>query len=101
MLLGRRSKPRLADLTARLTARHPERDDRQLDLQAFGGVTGGTMAGRRTKRSDGRFCLNITVENADGTKRRLYFYGRTQAEARAKLAAARQRVGRGEPVRDA
>jgi len=72
-----------------------------LDLSAFGGETGGTMAGRRTKRSDGRFCLNITVENADGTKRRVYFYGRTQAEAKAKVAAARARVGRGEPVRDA
>ena len=59
------------------------------------------MAGRRTKRSDGRFCLNITVENPDGTKRRVYFYGRTQAEAKAKAAAARERVGRGEPVRDA
>ncbi|HKF89457.1 MAG TPA: hypothetical protein VKB85_15475 [Propionibacteriaceae bacterium] len=69
-----------------------------LDLQAFGGETGGTMAGRRTKRSDGRFCLNMTVENADGTRRRVYFYGRTQAEARAKVAAARERVGRGEPL---
>ena len=56
------------------------------------------MAGRRTKRSDGRFCLNMTVENADGTRRRVYFYGRTQAEARAKVAAARERVGRGEPL---
>jgi integrase len=46
-------------------------------------------------------CLNITVENADGTKRRIYFYGRTQAEARVKVAAVRERVGRGEPVRDA
>jgi hypothetical protein len=72
-----------------------------LDLSAFGGETGGTMAGRRTKRSDGRFCLNITVENGNGTKRRVYFYGRTQAEAKAKMAAARERVGRGEPVRDA
>ena len=59
------------------------------------------MAGRRTKCSDGRLCLNITVENPDGTKRRVYFDGRTQAEARAKAAAARERVGRGEPVRDA
>src|SRR5215218_6620399 len=59
------------------------------------------MAGRRTKRSDGRFCVNVTVETADGTRRRIYFYGRTQAEARAKAAAARERVGRGEPVRDA
>jgi len=31
------------------------------------------MAGRRTRRSDGRFSLNMTVENADGTKRRVYF----------------------------
>jgi hypothetical protein len=72
-----------------------------LDLSAFGGETGGTMASCRTKRSDGRFCLNITIENADGTKRRVYFYGRTQAGVRAKVAAARERVGRGEPVRDA
>jgi integrase len=72
-----------------------------LDLQAFGGETGGTIAGRRTKRSDGRFCLNITIENADGTKRRVYLYGRTQAEAKAKAAGTRERVGRGEPVRDA
>jgi hypothetical protein len=74
-----------------------------LDLQAFGGETGGTMAGRRTKRLDGRFCLNITVEDPDGSKRRVYFYGRTQAEAKAKAKAAapRERVGRGEPVRDA
>jgi hypothetical protein len=71
-----------------------------LDLSAFDSETGGTMAGRRTKRSDGRFCLNVTVENADGTKRRVYFYGGTPAEARAKVAAARERVGRGEPIWD-
>ena len=59
------------------------------------------MAGRRTKRSDGRFCLNITVENADGTKRRVYFCCRTPAEAKANAAAARERVNRGGPVRDA
>jgi hypothetical protein len=58
------------------------------------------MAGRRTKRSDGRFCLNITVDNPDGTKRRVYFYGQTQAGAKAK-AGGRERIGRGEPVPDA
>jgi hypothetical protein len=47
------------------------------DIYWICGETGGTMARRRTKRSDGRFCLNITVENADGTKRRVSFYGRT------------------------
>ena len=54
------------------------------------------MAGRRTKRSDGRFCLNITVENADGTKRRVYFLRPNASKAKAKVAAARERVGRGE-----
>jgi hypothetical protein len=54
-----------------------------LDRQAFGGETGGTVAGRRTKRSYGRFCLNIAIENPDGTERRISFYGRTQAEAKA------------------
>ena len=59
------------------------------------------MAGRRTKRLDGRFCFDITVENADGTRRRVYFYGCTQAEAKAKVAAARERRPlRASPGRD-
>lgn len=46
-----------------------------------------TMAGRRKKRSDGRCCINITVEDADGLNRRVYFYGRAQAEAKGKAEA--------------
>lgn len=57
--------------------------------------------GRRTKRLDGRYTVNITLESPDGTKRRVYFYGRTQAEAKANAAEARERVRGGGPVRDA
>lgn len=59
------------------------------------------MTGRRTKRSDGRYCINITVEDADGTHRRVYFYGRTQAEAKRKAGDAQERLATGSPVRDA
>jgi integrase len=59
------------------------------------------MSARRTKRTDGRYSVTARIESPDGTIRRTYFYGRTQAEAKAKADAARERVGRGEPVRDA
>jgi integrase len=59
------------------------------------------MPARRTKRADGRFSVTARLESPDGTTRRVYFYGRTQTEARAKAVATRERVGRGEPVRDA
>lgn len=59
------------------------------------------MSARRTKRTDGRYSATARLERTDGTIRRTYFYGRTQAEAKAKAAAARERVARGEPVRDA
>jgi integrase len=59
------------------------------------------MPARRTKRADGRYSVTVRLESLDGTARRMYFYGRTQAEARVKAAAARERVSRGEPVRDA
>src|ERR687897_73954 len=59
------------------------------------------MSARRTKRTDGRYGVTVRLERRDGTVRRTYFYGRTQAEAKAKALAARERVGRGEPVRDA
>lgn len=55
---------------------------------------------RRTKRTDGRYVINIRVEQPDGTRKRAYFYGRTQAEARAKAEAAQARVAAGGPVRD-
>ena len=59
------------------------------------------MSVRRTKRIDGRYNVTLTVETPDGAKRRVYFYGRTQAEARRKADAARERVAQGGPVRDA
>ena len=54
------------------------------------------MAGRLTKRDDGRYTVTITL---DGKRR--FFYGKTQAEAKAKADAARVRVNAGGPVRDA
>ena len=54
------------------------------------------MAARRTKRSDGRFTVTLTHYG-----RRHFFYGKTQAEAEAKAAAARERLTAGAPVRDA
>jgi integrase len=59
------------------------------------------MSARRTKRIDGRYNVALTADNSDGTRRRLYFDGRTQAEARRKADAARERVAQGGPVRDA
>jgi hypothetical protein len=59
------------------------------------------MPTRRTKRADGRYTVNLTVKQADGTKARAYFYGRTQAEAKGKAEAARERLVQGGPVRDA
>jgi integrase len=59
------------------------------------------MSARRTKRTDGRYTVTLTVENLDGTRRRVYFYGRTQADARRKADAARERVAQSGPVRDA
>jgi hypothetical protein len=75
--------------------------DRRDAARAFGWRTGGNMPARRTKRADGRYSVTVRLESLDGTARRMYFYGRTQAEARVKAAAARERVSRGEPVRDA
>ena len=59
------------------------------------------MSQRRTKRGDGRYSVNIRLEGADGTPRRVYFCGRTQAEACGKANAALERVSMGAPVRDA
>ena len=59
------------------------------------------MSARRTKRIDGRYNVTLTVETPDGSKRRVYFYRRSQAEARRKADGARQRFAQGGPVRDA
>ncbi|KAJ1684297.1 hypothetical protein LUZ63_020590 [Rhynchospora breviuscula] len=60
-----------------------------------------TPMARRTKRTDGRYAVIIRIEQPDGTRRRSYFYGRTQAEAQAKADQAQARVAAGGPVRDA
>lgn len=54
------------------------------------------MAGRIKKRTDGRFVVTMTHQG-----RRRFFYGKTQAEAKAKADAARDRIKRGDPLRDA
>lgn len=59
------------------------------------------MPTRRTKRTDGRYIVNLTIEQTDGTKRRVYFYGRAQAEAKRRAQAARKRLEPGAPIRDA
>lgn len=50
---------------------------------------------RQKKRSDGRY--TVTFRHAG---RRLFFYGVTQAEARANADAARERLRRDAPIRD-
>lgn len=50
---------------------------------------------RNKKRTDGRYTVTFRHNG-----RRLYFYGTTQAEARAKADAARDRLRRDGPVRD-
>ena len=59
------------------------------------------MAPRILRRADGRYGISARLDNPDGTSRRVYFYGRTQAEARGKAAAARERAAAGSPIRDA
>lgn len=54
------------------------------------------MAGRLTKRADGRYTVTLTLNGE-----RQFFYGKTQAEAKAKADEARARVKAGGPVRDA
>ena len=59
------------------------------------------MTPRSTRRADGRYGITARLDNPDGSSRRVYFYGRTQTEARAKANAARERAAAGLPVRDA
>jgi hypothetical protein len=60
------------------------------------------MAPRKTKRSDGRYSSTLRyVDPVTGAKKRAYFYGKTQAESKAKAEKARQRLAHGAPVRDA
>lgn len=52
------------------------------------------------RRGDGRWTAQLSYEDETGQPRRRTVYGRTQAEVRAKLREARQRVEVGEPVKD-
>ena len=59
-------------------------------------------ATRKTKRNDGRFAGHPPLRGPHHRgEEAAYFYGRTQAEAKAKAESARQRLTHGGPVRDA
>ncbi len=53
------------------------------------------------KRKDGGWSGELSYRDEQGIAKRRTVYGRTQAEVRAKLREARQRVDAGEPVKDA
>src|ERR1700709_2461915 len=57
--------------------------------------------GSTFRRGDGRWTAQLSYRDDDGRTCRRTVYGRTQAEVRAKLKDARQRVEAGEPVKDA
>jgi integrase len=60
------------------------------------------MAARMTKRADGRHQDSMRyTDPVTGEKKRQYFYGKTQAEVRAKMKEARARLDAGAPVKDA
>src|SRR3954447_12531412 len=59
------------------------------------------MPARRTKRAAGRYIVNLTVEQLDGAKRRVYLYGRTQSEAKRKAQPPGSAFEQGAPLRDA
>jgi integrase len=60
------------------------------------------MPARKTKRQDGRFAVTVRyIDPLTGERKRAYFYGKTQAEAKAKAEKARQRLSQGAPLRDA
>src|SRR4051812_25329981 len=59
------------------------------------------MPARRTQRAAGRYIVNLTVEQLDGAKRRVYFYGRTQSEAKRKAQPPGSAFEQGAPLRDA
>jgi hypothetical protein len=60
------------------------------------------MSPRKTRRKDGRFAFTLRyADPITGDRKRATFYGKTQAEARAKDERARQRLSQGAPVRDA
>lgn len=58
------------------------------------------MSGRLSRRLDGRYQLRVSMTTEDGSRKRVYFYGTTQREARAKADLAAERLAAGSPVRD-
>lgn len=59
------------------------------------------MAPRKTRRTDGRFACTLRyIDPLTGEQKRAYFYGKTQAEAKAKAQNARERLAQGGPIRD-
>ena len=58
------------------------------------------MAGRMVRRADGRYQYALTMTTEDGSRKRIFFYGSTQREARAKADEAVDRLAAGSPVRD-
>src|SRR5438552_3531748 len=52
------------------------------------------------RRSDGRWEASIDLGRARGRRRRRFFYGRTRAEAAAKLRAAQASLDAGLPLLD-
>jgi integrase len=53
------------------------------------------------RRGDGRWTAQMSYPDENGQTQRRTVYGRTQADVRAKLKDARQRVEVGDPVKDA
>lgn len=53
------------------------------------------------KRTDGRWAATLTYVDAAGATKRQTFYGKTQADVRAKLKEAKGRTEKGAPPKDA
>jgi hypothetical protein len=58
------------------------------------------MTGRMVRRADGRYQYTVTITRDDGSRKRIFFYGSTQREARAKADEAADWLAAGSRVRD-
>jgi integrase len=58
------------------------------------------MTGRMVRRADGRYQYAVTMTREEGSRKRMFFYGSTQRETRAKADEAADRLAVGSPVRD-
>ncbi len=61
----------------------------------------GNGEGSIFRRADGKWSAALSYKDVHGQSKRRTLYGRTQAEVRAKLREARERVEAGAPVKDA